>query len=102
MGVAKIAAGDVLKFLGKLTYPEKCPFAAASTNKFFVAERYQEFLMFAEIRICVYYLIAVYFVWLCVRLKFIKIAYVNSPHFLAIFQTKNSEFAIFKIFFDVR
>jgi hypothetical protein len=25
MGDAKIAAGDVLKFLGKLTYPEKCP-----------------------------------------------------------------------------
>jgi hypothetical protein len=24
-----------------------------------------------------------------------KNAYVNSPHFLAIFQTKNSEFAIF-------
>jgi hypothetical protein len=24
MGDAKIAAGDVLKFLGKPTYPEKC------------------------------------------------------------------------------
>jgi hypothetical protein len=34
MGDAKIAAGDVLKFLGKLTYPEKCPFAAGFTNKF--------------------------------------------------------------------
>ena len=34
MGNAKIAAGDVPKFLGKLTYPEKCPFAAAFTNKF--------------------------------------------------------------------
>jgi hypothetical protein len=26
MDAAKIAAGDVLKFLGKLTYPEKTPF----------------------------------------------------------------------------
>jgi hypothetical protein len=34
MGDAKIAAGVVLKFLGKLTYPEKTPFATASTNKF--------------------------------------------------------------------
>jgi hypothetical protein len=34
MGNAKIAAGDVLKFLGRRTYPEKYPFAAASTNKF--------------------------------------------------------------------
>jgi hypothetical protein len=25
MGVAKIAAGDALKFLGKLTYPRKVP-----------------------------------------------------------------------------
>jgi hypothetical protein len=29
MGVAKIAAGGVLKFLSKWTYPEKCPFATA-------------------------------------------------------------------------
>jgi hypothetical protein len=28
MGDAKIAAGAALKFFGKLTYPEKCPFAA--------------------------------------------------------------------------
>jgi hypothetical protein len=35
----KIAAGDVLKFLGKLTYPEKYPFAAGFTNKFFIDER---------------------------------------------------------------
>jgi hypothetical protein len=34
MGNAKIAAGGYTEFLGKLTYPEKCPFAAASTNKF--------------------------------------------------------------------
>jgi hypothetical protein len=34
MGNAKIAAGVALKFLGKLTYPEKMPFAAGFTNKF--------------------------------------------------------------------
>ena len=34
MDDAKIAAGDVPKFLGKRTYPEKCPFAVTSTNKF--------------------------------------------------------------------
>jgi hypothetical protein len=34
MGSAKIAAGDVLKFLSKQTYPEKCPLAAGFTNKF--------------------------------------------------------------------
>jgi hypothetical protein len=44
MGNAKIAAGVALKFLGKLTYPEKVPFAAGYSNKFFIAERYQEFL----------------------------------------------------------
>jgi hypothetical protein len=27
MGDTKIAAGDALKFLGKLTYPEKVPFS---------------------------------------------------------------------------
>jgi hypothetical protein len=31
-----------------------------------------------------------------------KIACANSPLFLAIFQTKNSEFAIFKNIFDGR
>jgi hypothetical protein len=34
MGDAKIAAGGVLKFSGKRTYPEKCHFAAPFTNKF--------------------------------------------------------------------
>jgi hypothetical protein len=45
----KIAAGDVLKFLGKLTYPEKVPFDTACTNKFFIVERYQEFCVRVEI-----------------------------------------------------
>jgi hypothetical protein len=34
MGDAKIAAGVTLKFLGKLTYPEKCPLAAAPRISF--------------------------------------------------------------------
>jgi hypothetical protein len=34
MGNAKIAAGVALKFLGKLTYPEKCPVRLALPYRF--------------------------------------------------------------------
>jgi hypothetical protein len=44
MGVAKIAAG-VLKFLGKRTYSEKCPFAASLTNKFALPNATKNFWM---------------------------------------------------------
>jgi hypothetical protein len=39
----KSQQGVVLKFLGKLTCPEKYPFAAVFPNKFFITERYQDF-----------------------------------------------------------
>jgi len=41
----KIAAGVVLKFLGKQEYPEKCPFATASTNKFSLQNATENFWM---------------------------------------------------------
>jgi hypothetical protein len=41
----KIAAGVVLKFLGKQEYPEKCPFATASTNKFSLRNATENFWM---------------------------------------------------------
>jgi hypothetical protein len=43
MDAAKIAAGDVLKFLGKLTYPEKTPFATAFANKFSLSNATKNF-----------------------------------------------------------
>ncbi len=45
MGDAKIAAGVVLKFLGKRTYPEKCPFTAGLTNKFSLSNVTKNFWM---------------------------------------------------------
>jgi len=57
MGDAKIAAGVVLKFLGKRTCPEKCPFAAASTNKFSLRNATKNFGCSVEIRMRAYYLI---------------------------------------------
>jgi hypothetical protein len=45
MGDAKIAAGFALKFLGKLTYPEKYPFAAGFTNKFSLRNATKNFSM---------------------------------------------------------
>jgi hypothetical protein len=49
MGNAKIAAGVALKFLGKLTYPEKMPFATASTNKFSLRNAAKIFCVHSEI-----------------------------------------------------
>ena len=43
MGDTKIAAGDVLKFLGKLPCPEKCPFAAGYSNKFSLRNATKDF-----------------------------------------------------------
>jgi hypothetical protein len=62
MVTQKSQQGGVLKFSGKQTYPEKCLSLQHSQIKFFIAERYQEFLMSVEIRMCVYYLITAYFV----------------------------------------
>jgi hypothetical protein len=45
MDNAKIAAGVDLKFLGKRTYPEKCPFAAGYSNKFSLRNATKNFLM---------------------------------------------------------
>jgi hypothetical protein len=41
----KIAAGEVLKFLGKRTYSEKCPFDSGFTNKFSLRNATKNFLM---------------------------------------------------------
>jgi hypothetical protein len=98
MGDAKIAAGDVPKFLGKLTYPEKCPFAAALTNNFSLPNATKIFWCPVEIRVCVYYLITVYFVWLYVRLKFIKL-HVSTNHISwQFFKLKIRNLQFFKYF----
>jgi hypothetical protein len=61
MGDAKIAAGGgALKFLGKLTYPEKCPSLHHSRINFRCWTLPRIFWCLVEIRIADYYLIHVY------------------------------------------
>ena len=101
MSNAKIAAGDALKFLGKLTYPEKCLSLWYSRIIFHCGTPPRIFYVHVEIA----YAFTTWFP--CIRItvratEIYKITCTNSPHFLVIFQTKNSEFAIFKNIFDVR
>ena len=96
MDGAKIAAGDVLKFLGKPTYPEKCPFTAGFMNKFSLPNATKNFLMptlKSHMRLLPDY--RVFRVTVRATEIYKKIVCVNSPHFLAIFQTKKFGIRIF-------
>jgi hypothetical protein len=97
MGNAKIAAGDVLKFLGRRTYPEKYPFAAASTNKFSLPTL-PRFLMSrwnSHVRLLPDYRV---FRVTVRSTEIYKNCMFQLSTFLGNFSSKNLEFAIFKIF----